>query len=79
MIIENMIISTIVAACVSEPEIFNLTQEKFDENDKILYERALDRCGELYTDAPCLSKFFKYYTKEGSTTYYATCTFEESK
>lgn len=61
----------LLIAALSCPEVhmINTSGEAWTSDDYDNIEAAKIRCGELYSDAPCLVKFVKYDIRS----YRATC------
>lgn len=61
------ILLKVVFACPTI-QVFNQTEE-WTHFDQRTYQYAQRRCGELYLDAPCLTRFWK----KGKMEYAAAC------
>jgi len=52
------LIFLVILSC-QDPIIQNLSDYPWNEHDSIVLARNLDRCAEIYPEAPCLKYFIK--------------------
>lgn len=50
---------TLAALACGSVNMINQTNESWNKFDKTVLQKAEIRCGEIYTDAPCVKKFYK--------------------
>lgn len=63
-----ILLSALLILNCQTPEVTNETKE-WNQIDRTSLQTAINRCPELYNDAPCLKKFIK----KSENNYWAIC------
>ena len=64
----NHIVLALILSCPT-PKLINKTKWAWNDNDREIYNSALNGCVTRYKDSVCLKKFFKI----GERDYYVLC------